>query len=216
MKNRIALLSALTATSLILSAARAAAADDPDDEPGVVAHAVTASPGPWLVRAEGGLVEMRDNWLAIPGPELGLTIGRDITSRLSLELTGASHEPDSPHRSWSAMGLVRGVIVANHTGRHALTIAGGPMFEIGNPVHGDMPFAHTEVAYVFRAPFGLTLLAGAGLNFALAKSRYVEPPPPDCEQGDSVSWCIYLGPDAQEIDAGDAVGHVRLAVGWQF
>lgn len=222
MKTRIALLSALTTVSSILAAAEAAAeaaaAPDPDEAQLRSAAPVSrsASPGPWLIRAEGSLVDMRDNWLGVPGPELGLTIGRDLMPRLAIELTGASHEPGSEHHSWSAMAAARGVIVANRTGRHALTVAGGPMFEIGNPVHGDMPFAHTEVAYVVRAPFGLTLLAGAGLNFALAKSRYVEPPPPACEQGDSVSWCIYLGPDAQEIHAGDAIGHVRLAAGWQF
>ena len=215
MKNRIALLSALTFTSLIAAAANAVAADDPD--PQVLSAAPAASPGPWLLRADAGLVEMRDNWLNIPGPELGLTVGRDLIPRLSIELTGAMHGPGNEHPSWAAMAALRGVIVANHTGRHALTVAAGPMFEIGNPVHGNMPFAHTEVAYVFRAPFGLTFLAGGGLNFALAKSRYVEPPPAECPTGgDSVSWCIDLGPDAQEIAAGDATVHMRLAVGWQF
>jgi len=223
MKTRIALLSALTTVSSILAAAEAAAeaAAAPDSDEAQLRSAApvsrSASPGPWLIRAEGSLVDMRDNWLGVPGPELGLTIGRDLMPRLAIELTGASHEPGSEHHSWSAMAAARGVIVANRTGRHALTVAGGPMFEIGNPVHGDMPFAHTEMAYVYRAPFGLTMLAGGGLNFALATSRYVEPPPAECQnQGDAVVFCIDLGPDAHEIHAGDATVHARVAVGWQF
>jgi len=218
-KTRIALLSALTAVSSILAAAEAVAAADAEQPQirSAAPAARSASPGPWLVRAEASLVDMRDNWLGVPGPELGLTVGRDLMPRLAIELTGASHEPGSEHHSWSAMAVARGVIVANPTGRHALTIAGGPMFEIGNRVHGDMPFAHTELAYVYRAPFGLTMLAGGGLNFALATSRYVEPPPTECPSGGD-AWvpCIDLGPDAHEIHAGDATVHMRVAVGWQF
>jgi hypothetical protein len=219
MKTRIALLSALTALSSIVAAAHAAAAPDPQGAQIRSAPPVarSASPGPWSIRAEASLVDMRDNWLGVPGPELGLTVGRDLFSRLSIELTGASHDPGTEHHSWSAMAAARGVIVANPTGRHALTIAGGPLFEINNRVHGDMPFAHTEMAYVYRAPFGLTMLAGGGLNFALATSRYVEPPPIECQnQGDAVVLCIDLGPDAREIHAGDATVHARVAVGWQF
>lgn len=219
MKPRIAFVSALTVIASILAAAAAAAAPDPEEAQlrSVAPASRSASPGPWLIRAEGGLVDMRDNWLGLPGPELGLTVGRDLMSRLSIELTGGSHNPGSAHHSWSAMAVARGVIVANHTGRHALTFAGGPMFQIGNPVHGDMPFAHTEMAYVYRAPFGLTMLAGGGLNFALATSRYVEPPPVECQnQGDAVVLCIDWGPDAREIHAGDATVHARVAVGWQF
>ena len=215
MNNRIPLLSTVAALSLILAAADAAAAPDAD-APGVTS-AATFGPGPWLVRAEGSLVDMRDNWLNIPGPEVGLTVGRDLASRLSLELTGSARNPDSNHRSWSALAAARGVIVANRTGRHALTVAGGPFFEFGHPVHGSMPFAHAEVAYVYRSSFGLTVLAGGGANIALATSRYVEPPPASCpDSGDAFVFCIDLGPDAQEIHAGDRIAHVRLAVGWQF
>jgi hypothetical protein len=34
--------------------------------------------------------------------------------------------------------------------------------------------------------------------------------------GDSFTFCIDLGPDAQEIHAGDENAHFRLAVGWLF
>lgn len=214
MKTRIAFLSALVVVSLAFGTANAAASEE---DPDTVSSVAGSARGHWIVRAETGLVDMRDNWLNIPGPEVGLTVGRDLGSRLSVELTGAAHEPGNARHSWSAMALGRGVIAANRTGRHAFTFAGGPLFEIGNPVHGNMPYAHTELAYVYRAPFGLTFLAGGGLNFALATSRYVEPPPTECpDSGDAVVFCIDLGPDAREIHAGDATAHVRLAVGWQF
>jgi hypothetical protein len=84
-----------------------------------------------------------------------------------------------------------------------------------------MPFAHGELAYVYRAPMGLTVLAGVGANLALASSPYVAPPSgcPDNNThtgGDSPVFCIDLGPDAQELHAGDESAHLRLAVGWQF
>lgn len=218
MNNRIAFLATVAAMSLILGAADATAAVDAE-QPGIFrGTGVGVGPSPWLVRAEGGLVGMHDNWLNVPGPEVGLTVGRDVVSRLSVELTGSAREPENDQRrSWSALAVARWVITANATSRHALTVAGGPFVEFGNVVHGTLPFAHTELAYVYRAPFGLTVLAGGGLNFALARSSYVTPPPPDCDTGgDSPSWCFDLGPDAQEIHAGDATVHMRLAVGWQF
>jgi hypothetical protein len=215
MKTHVALLSAVLTMPLIVGAANAVAATDAQ-APGVTSAAGVGS-RPWLVRAEGSLVDMRDNWLGIPGPEVGLTVGRDLTSRLSLELTGSAREQDSSRRSWSALAAARGVVLANRTGRHALTVAGGPFFELDHPVHGSMPFAHAEVAYVYRSSFGLTVLAGGGVNVALATSRYVEQPPASCQDGgDAIVWCVDFGPDAREIHAGDRTGHLRLAVGWQF
>jgi len=215
MNKRISSLSAFAAISLMFSTVSAAAAVDADT-PGAYKGAGTGR-GSWLVRAEGAMVGMRDNWLGVPAPEVGLTVGHDVVPRLSVELTGNVREPDSAQRrSWSAMALARVVLSQNATRRHALTLAGGPFIEMGNVVHGNMPFAHTELAYVYRAPVGLTVLAGGGLNFALARSSYVTPPPPTCGEGDSPSWCFDLGPDAQEIHTGDATVHMRLAFGWQF
>jgi len=150
---------------------------------------------------------------------VGLTLGGTLTPRLSVELTGSAREVgNDQRRSWSGLAVARWVWLASADGRHALTVAGGPFLEIDNPVHGTLPFAHGELAYVFRAPRGLTLLAGAGLNVALASSPYVAPPS-QCEgasAGDSPTFCIDLGPDAQAIHAGDAIAHFRFAVGWQF
>ena len=214
MRNRIAFLSVVTVSSLLLAAADAAAA--PVDEPSALSSAASAGPGPWLVRTEGSLVGMRDNWLGLPAPELGLTVGRDLAPRFSVELTGSMRDPTSTHRSWSALAAARVAVLASATGHHALTVAAGPFFEIDNYVHGTLPFAHAEVAYVYRAPFGLTVLAGGGPNIALASSPYTPPPPTPCGNGDSPTFCIDLGPDAQPIHAGDANLHLRLAVGWQF
>ena len=209
MRSHIAFLSA---TILMISAGRATASDA---VPSAVSTVGNVTPRAWLVRAEGSLVEMHDNWLALPAPELGLTIGRDLTSRFSAELTGSMHEPESKHRSWSALAAVRWAAIASESGRHALTIAVGPYVAIANTYHGTLPFAHAELAYVYRAPFGLTVLAGGGPNIALATSSYVSPP--DNCTGDNGNWCgIFSGPDAQEIHAGDANVHLRLAVGWQF
>ena len=75
------------------------------------------------------------------------------------------------------MAVGRAVVVENHTRHHALTVAAGPFVEIGHPIHGTIPFAHAELAYVYRSSFGLTALAGAGPSVALATSSYRTPPP---------------------------------------
>jgi len=208
--------SGLIASPLLFAAATAAASDA---EPPALTSAASPAPNHWLVRAEGSLVGMRDNWLSLPAPEVGLTVGRDLTPRFSVELTGSSREVDNNHRrSWSALAAVRWAALMSASGRHALTIAGGPFLEIDNVVHGTLPFAHAEVAYVYRAPMGLTVLAGGGPNIALASSPFVAPPS-RCDTpstGDSLAPCIDLGPDAHELHAGDASLHLRLAVGWQF
>jgi hypothetical protein len=224
-----AFLSAVAALPLMFAAADAVAAMDaevPGEGPVLTRPAPVPAPSPgprpWLVRAEGSLVDMRDNWLGVPGPEVGLTVGRYMTPRIAIEVTGNGRSADDDRRSWSAMALGRGVILSNATGRHALTFAGGPMVQIGHVVHGNMPFAHSELAYVYRSSFGLTALAGAGVNFALARSNYVEPPPRECPESSSsdhnpsFSFCLDLGPDAREIHEGDRTAHMRVAVGWQF
>ena len=215
MSTRIALLSAVAVASLTLGAAQAAGSEA---DPSVVSSVAGAADRPWLVRAEGSLVDMRDNWLGIPAPEVGLTVGRHVTPWFSVELTGSARNVEDQRRSWSAMALARGVLAANATGRHALTIAGGPFVEVGHHVHGTVPFAHAELAYVYRSSFGLTVLAGAGPNIALAGSPYVAPPPRTCPDsgGDAITFCLDFGPDAQELHAGDATFQTRLAVGWQF
>jgi hypothetical protein len=217
MNKRIAFLSAVAVMPLMFAAAEAAAALGED--PPALSSVAGAAPRAWLVRAEGSLVGMRDSWLGLPEPEVGLTVGRDLGYGFSLELTGNAREVASAQRrSWSVLAAARQVIIANATGRHALTAAAGPFLEIGNAVHGTVPFAHLELAYVYRAPFGLTVLAGFGPNIALASSSYVAPPPASCSNdGDAiVLFCGGLGPDAQEIHAGDMIGMMRLAVGWQF
>ena len=216
MSKRNVLWLAVTASPLLFAAATAAAADA---EAPALASAASTAPNHWLVRAEGSLVAMRDNWLSLPAPEVGLTVGRDLTPRFSVELTGNAREVDNDHRrSWSALAAVRWAAIMSANRRHALTIAGGPFLEIDNVVHGTLPFAHAELAYVYRAPTGLTVLAGGGPNIALASSSYVAPPS-RCDTpstGDSLAPCIDLGPDAHELHAGDKSLHLRLAVGWQF
>jgi len=217
MKNRIAHFSAVFVAFLFLGLHAAEAADDPDEEPTAVTAAAGGVAGSWVVRAEGNLVDMRDDWLGFPGPELGLTVGRDLTSRISVELTGSARNPNSDKHSWSALAAGRAVIIANRTGHHALTVAAGPMIEIAHPVHGTLPFGHGELAYVYRSSFGLTALAGFGVNVALANSPYVSPPPTSCPgDGDAIVWCFDFGPDAGEIHTGDTTGTMRVAVGWQF
>jgi hypothetical protein len=215
MNKRNVLSWAVVATSLFLTAATAAAAPADAEAPALSSTPKTA-PSHWLVRAEGSLVAMRDNWLSLPSPEVGLTVGRDLTSRFSVELTGSAREVDNNHRrSWSTLAALRWAAIASASGRHALTVAAGPFLEIDNVVHGTIPFAHAELAYVYRAPMGLTLLAGGGPNVALASSSYVTPPS-RCDTTSSQNLCIDLGPDAHELHAGYASLHLRLAVGWQF
>lgn len=217
MRKPIAFLSAVAVMPLMFAAADAAAAVDAESP--VVSSVARSAPGPWLVRAEGSFMDMRDNWLGIPGLEAGLTVGRYVVPRLSVELT-ASLRPveNAERRAWSALAAARWAAIATANGRHAMTIAAGPFVEVANKVHGTLPFARAELAYVYRAPFGLMVLAGGGLNFALASSPYVTPPETPCppSSGDSFSFCLDFGPDAQEIHAGDPLAHMRLAVGWQF
>jgi hypothetical protein len=212
MRKHIAFLSAVAVMPLMFAAANAAAALGA--EPPVLSAVARPAPGLWLVRAEGSMVNMRDSWLGLPQPEVGLTLGRGLTSRLSVELTGSVRAPENDQRrSWSALAAARWILAANTTGRHALTVAAGPLFEIGHVVHGTLPFAHAELAYVYRAPFGLTVLAGAGPNVALASSPYVAPPRTPCDPND---LCLDFGPDAEPIHRGDMLGLMRVAVGWQF
>ncbi len=89
-------------------------------------------------------------------------------------------------------------------GHHALTLAGGPMVLVGNGVHGTTPLAHAELAYVYRAAVGLTLLVAGGANMALTDSSYVAP-----------SGGCFLG-CAEELHRGDLLPHLRPAVGWTF
>jgi hypothetical protein len=214
--KRNLLWSALIASSPLFTLATAAASEA---EPPALSSAASTPPRHWLVRAEASLVNMQDAWLFPLGPEVGLTVGRDLTPRFSVELTGNAREVSNhDRRSWSALAAGRWAALVSTNGRHALTIAGGPFLEIDNVVHGTLPFAHAELAYVYRAPVGFTMLAGMGWNIALASSPYVAPPKQPCDpnMGDSFTFCIDLGPDAQEIHAGDANAAFRLAVGWLF
>jgi hypothetical protein len=207
---------------LLIAPVAASAADgrrsDIDPAPPSTVEAIAVSPPArdgWLVRVETSVMGMRDSWLGIPVPELGLTLGRDVGRRVSFEVTGSVREADSnSRRSWSVLAAGRWAPVVTANGRHALTVAGGPLLEIDNVVHGTIPFAHAELAYVYRAPFGLTILAGAGPNMALTSSSYVTPPSRCAPDGDS--FCLDLGPDAQELHAGDVTASARLAAGWQY
>ena len=171
-------------------------------------------PRPWGMRVDASLVGMRDNWLSMPLPELGLTVGRDLGRQLSVELTGSvRRSTNAANQSWSALAALRWVAGSSGRGRHRATLAAGPFVEFDHASHGTVPFAHVEAAYVYRARTGFTLLIGVGPNVALAKSAY-QNPPSGC-QGDAI-WCFDSWNDAEEIHAGDVVGHGRFAAGWQF
>jgi hypothetical protein len=219
MNTRAAFLSAITLGSLLFTSAKASAVVVDAEEVGAHANATPRLQHPWTVRAEGGLVNMRDNWLGLPGLEVGLTVGRDLTRWFSVELTGNARDVDqSRGSSWSALAVGRAYAFMDAGRHHALTAAAGPFVEIANPVHGTIPFAHAELAYVYRSSFGLTALAGAGPSMALASSSYREPPPSDCSSGGDaiVLFCGGLGPSAHELHAGDLTAQARVALGWQF
>ena len=110
---------------------------------------------------------------------------------------------DGPDSAWSAMANARWAPLRTGNGQHALTLAGGPLVVVNNGVHGTTPLAHAELAYLYQAPFGLTVLAGVGLNMALVDSGYV---PPDS--------CFLSCPS--EIHRGDLLRQARVAVGWTF
>jgi hypothetical protein len=122
-----------------------------------------------------------------------------VAARLALEGTLM----DGPYGAWSAMANARWAPLRTGNGRHALTLAGGPLGVVNNGVHGTTPLAHAELAYLYQASFGLTVLAGIGLNLALVDSGYV--PPASCSLD-----C------PSEIHGGDLLRQARLAVGWTF
>ena len=78
------------------------------------------------------------------------------------------------------------------------------MMLVGNGVHGTTPLARAELAYVYRAPFGLTALVAYGLNMELTDSSYVAP----------AGGCFLSCPE--ELHRGDLLPNLRAAVGWTF
>jgi len=175
-------------------------AAQPEGETPTVAGAVSSNlpTRPWMVRAEGWILETRTGSIG-PGVEVGVTAGRFVAARLALEGTLM----DGPDGAWAAMANARWAPLRTGNGQHALTLAGGPLVVVNNGVHGTTPLAHAELAYLYQAPFGLTVLAGVGLNMALVDSGYVTP--------DS---CLLDCPS--EIHRGDLLRQARLAVGWTF
>ena len=178
----------------------AARAAEPEGETPTLAGTTSSTfpTRPWMVRAEGWILETRTGSIG-PGVEVGVTAGRFVAARLALEGTLM----DAPDGAWSAMANARWAPLRTGNGQHALTLAGGPLVVVHNGVHGTTPLAHAELAYLYQAPFGLTALAGVGLNMALADSGYVPP-----------ASCLLDCPS--EIHRGDLLRQARLAVGWTF
>jgi hypothetical protein len=193
-------LAALVVSVGIAPSARAAGAAALEGEAPTVAGAASSDfpTHPWMVRAEGAMLETRTGSIG-PDVEVGVTAGRFVMARLAVEGTVM----DGPYGAWSAMANARWAPLRTGNGQHALTLAGGPLVVVNNGVHGTTPLAHAELAYLYQAPFGLTVLAGMGLNMALVDSGYV--PPDTCSLG-----C------PSEIHRGDLLRHARLAVGWTF
>jgi hypothetical protein len=195
--NRLATFAVSVGFATSGGAARAAV---PEEETPTVAGAASSDfpTRPWMARAEGWILETRTGSIG-PDVEVGVTAGRFVAARLALEGTLM----DGPYGAWSAMANARWAPLRTENGRHALTLAGGPLVVVNNGVHGTTPLAHAELAYLYQAPFGLTVLAGMGLNMALVDSGYV--PPDSCSLG-----C------PGEIHRGDLLRQARLAIGWTF
>jgi len=194
------LLATLVLSVVIAPSGGAARAAVPEEQTPTVAGAASSTfpTRPWMVRAEGWMLEARTGSIG-PNVEVGVTAGRFVASRLALEGTLM----DGPDGAWSVMASARWAPLRNGNGQHALTLAGGPLVVVNNGVHGTTPLAHAELAYVYRAPFGLTALAGIGLNVALIDSGYVPP-----------ASCFLSCPG--EIHRGDLLRQARVAVGWTF
>jgi hypothetical protein len=131
---------------------------------------------------------------------VGLTAGRFVAPRLSIEGTLLK----GSDTSWSGMASARWEPLRTKSGRHALSLAAGPMVLVGNGVHGTTPLAHAELAYIVRAPEGFTVLVAFGENMALTSSSYVAPS----------TGCFLSCPE--ELHRGDLLPELRFAVGWTF
>jgi hypothetical protein len=197
--NLLAMAAVSTGLATLGGPARAATGEGETPTAAETAAPNVTNARPWVVRAEGAMLDARAGALG-PHVEVGITAGRFVVSRLSVEGTLM----DGPDASWSAMAAARWDLLRTANGQHALTLASGPMVLVGNGVHGTTPLAHAELAYVFRAPYGLTMLVAGGANMALTDSSYVAPS----------TGCFLSCP--QEIHRGDLLPHLRAAVGWTF
>jgi hypothetical protein len=193
---------AVVSTALAPFGGTPALATPAEAEPPSAAQApspsVTAA-RPWVVRGEGAMLDTHAGSIG-PHIEVGLTAGRFVATRLSIEGTLMK----GPDTAWSTMASARWEPLRTDNGRHALTLAAGPMVLAGNGVHGTTPLAHAELAYIARAPEGLTVMAAFGENMALADSSYVPP----------AGGCFLSCPE--ELRRGDLLPQLRLAVGWTF
>lgn len=167
----------------------------------------------WELRADAGAIELRDGSF-VPGLERGLTVGRRIGPWFTFE-AAAAFRTSGDSGGLSVMALARGALVSLFDDQHQLTVAAGPLTVFDNDVHGDTTFLHTELAYIYRAKFGLVAMVAAGPNIALHDTPYQVPARPASTGGDNL-FPIPSLPGAKEIHAGDRLAHVRVAVGWAF
>jgi len=199
LSNLLAVVAIWTGLATLGAPAHAAAREgEPPTAAQTPAPSITTA-RPWVVRAEGAMLATQDGSLG-PHVEVGITAGRFVLPRLSLEGTLM----DGPDRSWSAMAKARWEPLRTADGWHALTLAGGPMVLVGNGVHGTNLLGHAELAYIVRAPGGLTLMVAGGVNIALTDSSYVPPS----------GGCFLSCP--QELHRGDLLPDLRVALGWSF
>jgi hypothetical protein len=197
-----ALAVAVVSTTLVSLGGSPALAVPAQEETPTAAQAPSlnvAAARPWVVRGEGAMLATHAGSLG-PDVEVGITAGRFVATRLSIEGTLMK----GPDASWSTMASARWEPLRTENGRHALTLAAGPMVLAGNGVHGTTPLAHAELAYIVRAPEGFTVMVAFGENMALADSSYVPP----------AGGCFLSCPE--ELHRGDLLPQLRLAVGWTF
>jgi len=202
MTYRVNVLMVVAISTALARSGSPAHADPATTETPVAAQAPTsnvATARPWVVRAEGAMMATHAGEIG-PHVEVGVTAGHLVTERVSIEGTLMK----GPDASWSTMASARWEPLRTESGRHALSLAGGPMVLFGNGVHGTTPLAHAELAYIVRAPEGLTVMVAVGENIALTDSSYVTPS----------GGCFLSCP--KELHRGDLLPHLRLAVGWTF
>ena len=166
------------------------------------------------------MVAMRDNWLGMPGPEVGLTVGYQVAPHFSIELTGSARKVEDNDQPLVVRDGARPRGLGREPDRPARADGRGRTVRRAWPPrsrHRSVRPRRAGLSSTGTRPASRFWPAGARTSRSRARrtSHRRGPRCPD-SGGDAFVPCIDFGPDAEEIHAGDVTGQMRLAFGWQF
>jgi len=191
--------------------------DEPPSVGGARQRPVEARPlrltCPWIFRPEltaGG----EGGWWIFPSSEntvgrVAATLGRNVTERLSAELTVGTDFPNSRFPGVTTMAVGRAAVLLEEEGSSALTFAAGPLLIAGG-AYGPVVFGHAELGYEYRGS-ELTFLLSAGPDLTFNDSA---------RQSTAGCGAAFFGPPTppcvRPFNRGDIFLHIRLGMGFAF